>query len=104
MSAIHLKNTVARTISTKDSWKATDQEDVNLEIRKRKLGWIDHILRKDREVPKATLQWHPHGSRTRGRLANNCRRFVIKAAGRNELRFLAADRQKWKELVDNLCS
>ena len=22
----------------------------------------------------------------------------------NELRFLAADRQKWKELIDNLCS
>jgi len=22
----------------------------------------------------------------------------------NELRFLAADRQKWKELTDNLCS
>jgi hypothetical protein len=22
----------------------------------------------------------------------------------NELRFLVADRQKWKELIDNLCS
>jgi hypothetical protein len=33
------------------------------------------------------------------------RRSVIKEAGRswNELRFLAADRQKWKELIDNLC-
>jgi hypothetical protein len=31
---------------------------------------------------------------------------VIKEAGRNlnELRFLAADRQKWEELVDNLRS
>ena len=31
---------------------------------------------------------------------------VIKEAGRswNELRFLAADRQKWKRLIDNLCS
>jgi hypothetical protein len=30
---------------------------------------------------------------------------VFKEAGRswNEIRFLAADRQKWKELVDNLC-
>jgi hypothetical protein len=34
------------------------------------------------------------------------RKSVIKEAGRswNELRFLAADRQKWKELIDNLCS
>jgi hypothetical protein len=31
---------------------------------------------------------------------------VIKEASRswNELRFLAADRQKWKGLIDNLCS
>jgi hypothetical protein len=103
MSEIHLKNMVARTTSNKDSWKATGQ-DVNLDIRKKKLGWIDHTLRKDGEIPKATLQWNPQGSRTRGKLGNNCRRLVIKAAGRNELRFLAADRQKWKELVDNLCS
>jgi len=31
---------------------------------------------------------------------------VIDEAGRswNELRFLAADREKWKGLIDNLCS
>jgi hypothetical protein len=35
---------------------------------------------------------------------NSWRRWVNKEAGRswNELRFLAADRQKWKELVNNL--
>ena len=34
------------------------------------------------------------------------RRSVNKEAGRswNELSFLAADRQKWKGLIDNLCS
>jgi hypothetical protein len=34
------------------------------------------------------------------------RRSVIKEAGRsrNELQFLAADRQKCRELIDNLCS
>jgi len=39
-------------------------------------------------------------------LKNSWRRSVIKEAGRswNELRFLAADRQKWKRLIDNLCS
>jgi len=29
-------------ISNKDLWKATGQEDINLEIRKRKLRWIGH--------------------------------------------------------------
>jgi hypothetical protein len=34
------------------------------------------------------------------------RRSVTKEVGRswNEIRFLAADIQKWKELIDNLCS
>jgi hypothetical protein len=31
-----------KTISNKDLRKATGQEDVNLEIRKRKFGWIGH--------------------------------------------------------------
>jgi len=39
-------------------------------------------------------------------LEPSLRRSVTKEAGRcwNELRFLAADRQKWKGLIDNLCS
>jgi hypothetical protein len=46
----------AKTVSNKDLWKATDQEDVNLEIRKRKFGWIGHTLRKDDgEISHAAL-------------------------------------------------
>ena len=42
-------------ISYKDLWKVTGQDDINLEIRKRKFRWIGHTLRKeDGEVP--TLQ------------------------------------------------
>jgi len=46
------------------------------------------------------------GNRKTGRPRNSWRRSVMKEAGRswNELRFLAADRQKWKGLIDNLCS
>jgi len=46
------------------------------------------------------------GNRKRGKPRNGWRRSVIKGAGIswNELRFLAADRQKWKGLIDNLCS
>jgi hypothetical protein len=81
------------------------QEDINLEIKK--IRWIGHTLRKeDVEIPKAALLWSPQGSRKRGRPKNSWRRSVIKESGRswNELRFLAADRQKWKELIDNLHS
>ena len=94
-------------ISNKDLWKVTGQEDINLEIRKRKFRWIGHTLRKeDGEIPKAVLLWNPQGNRKRGRPRNRWIRSVIKEAGRswNELRFLAADRRKWKGFIDNLCS
>jgi len=40
-------------ISNKDLWRVTGQEDINLEIRKRRLRWIGHTLRKeDGEIPK----------------------------------------------------
>jgi len=97
---------VAKHHSNKDLWKVTGQEDINLEIRKRKFR-IGHTLRKeDGEIPKAALLWNPQGNRKRGRPRNSWRRSVIKEAGRswNELRFLTVDKQKWKGLIDNLCS
>jgi len=49
-------------ISNKDLWKVTGEEDINLEIRKRKFRWIGHTLRKeDGEIPKAALLWNHHG-------------------------------------------
>ena len=59
-----------------------------------------------KRVPKSALFWNPQGNRKRGRPRNNWRRSVNEEVGRswNELRFLAADRQKWKGLIDNLCS
>jgi hypothetical protein len=60
-------------------WKATGQEDVNLEIGKRKLGLMGHTLRKDDgEIPKAALKWRPQGSRKRGKPKNSWRKSVIK--------------------------
>ena len=63
-------------------------------------------IKKCNVVPKAALLWNRQGNRKRGRPKNSWRRSVMKEAGRswNELRFLAADRQKWKGLIDNLCS
>ena len=90
-------------ISNKDLWKATGQEDINLEIRKRKFRWIGHTLRKE----DGKYQRPPYTGilKEKGRPKNSWRS-VIKEAGRswNELRFLAADRQRWKRLIDNLCS
>jgi hypothetical protein len=74
------------------------QEDVNLEIRKQKFGWIGHTIRKYHgEIPKATLQWNPQGSRKRGRPKKIVGedRLSKKLGGRlNELRLLTPARQK----------
>ena len=68
-----------KIISNKDLWRATGQEDINLEIRRRKFRWIGHTLRKeDGEVPKAALLWNPQRSRKRGRPKSSWRRWSPK--------------------------
>jgi len=62
-------------ISNKDLWEVTGQEDINVEIRKRKFRWIGYTLRKeDGEIPKAALLWNPQRNRKRGRPRNSWRR------------------------------
>ena len=69
------------------------------------MGW-SHIKKRGWRDTKGSPTLEPAGSRKRGRPKNSWRRLITKEAGRswNELRFLAADRQKWKGLIDNLCS
>jgi hypothetical protein len=70
-------------ISNKDLWRAAGQEDINLEIRKRKFRWIGHTLRKeDRKYQKPPY----YG--------------ILKEVGREEdLRLAGEDRspKKWVE-------
>jgi hypothetical protein len=40
---------VAKKYTQQRLWKPTGQEDVNLEIRERKYGWIGHTVRKTRK-------------------------------------------------------
>jgi hypothetical protein len=71
-----------RTISSKDLWKATGQEDVNLEIRMRKCGWFWSNTEKIWwRNAKGCLKLNPQGSRKRERPKNNWRRSVIKEKG-----------------------
>ena len=104
---IYSKNMVAENYLQSRFMESKRPRGYNLEIRKRKFRWVNHTLRKeDGEVPKAVLLLNPQGSGKRGRPKISWRRSVTKEVGRswNELRFLAADRQKWKELIDNVCS
>ena len=107
MSKIYTKNMVAKYYFQQISMESNRSRRYKLRNKKRKFRWIGHTLRKeDGEISKAALFWNPQGNRKRGRPRNSWRRSVIKEAGRswNELSFLAAERQKWKGHIDNLCS
>jgi hypothetical protein len=70
------------------------------------MDWSYKLRKDDGEIPKTVLQWNSQGSRKRGIPKNIWRRSVIIESGRswNELRFLAADRQKWKEFGEKFRS
>jgi hypothetical protein len=95
-------------ISNEKLWEMTGQINVNKEIRKRKFVWIAHTPGKDDNEPcKAALQWHPQGTRGRGRPRNSWRRTTLNESGKHswsDLRFITRNRESWRRFVDNLCS
>jgi hypothetical protein len=48
-------------ISNKDLWKITGQEDINLEIRKRKFRWIGHTFKRVWRDTKGCPTLEPSG-------------------------------------------
>ena len=65
-----------------------------------------HIKKRRWRSTKGCPTLEPSRKQEERKTEKQLEKIVIKEAGRswNELRFLAADRQKWKGLIDNLCS
>jgi hypothetical protein len=69
-----------RVISNEKLWEMTGKININMEIRKRKFGWLGYTLSKDGSEPnKAALQWNPQGTREKGKaekfmVTNYCER------------------------------
>jgi len=102
-------------ISNQDLWRKAELKDINLEVRRRKFGWIGHTLRRSpNEVCFKALVYNPQGSRRRGRPKNTWRRSTLAeinsfAEDRRynsiwELKDLASRRTRWRNFVDGLCS
>jgi hypothetical protein len=69
-------------VSNDKLWKETNQENINIEIRRRKFRWIGHTLRKnDRETCKATLMWNPQCCRKKGSPKSSWWRNTLTEAG-----------------------
>ena len=63
MLAIHTYYQVRK----EELWEKTGQERVEVQILRRKWGWIGHKLRKPEDVTRQALKWNPQGNRNRGR-------------------------------------
>ena len=64
-------------------WKRTKQPRIDLQIRKRKWGWLGHTLRNlSDDIARQALGWNPQGKWGRGRPRNTWRRTVFEEAKR----------------------
>ena len=104
-------------ITNKELWKLADIGDINVEVRRRKFGWIGHTLRKDEEeICNRALVYNPQGARKVGRPRNTWRRSTLSEINeyrrasqqqgcRNlwELRSEAGKKSSWRVFIDQLC-
>jgi hypothetical protein len=97
-------------MSNNDLWTRTKQIRTDLEIRLRKLGWLDHTLRKPpKDIARLALYWDPQGSQGGGRPKVTWRRTVLeetKIIGKSwsDIKHTARNRDRWKNLVEVLRS
>jgi len=97
-------------ITNNELWKCTTQPRIDLQIRKRKWGWLGHTLRRPTDdITRQALEWNPQGKRSRGRTKNTWRRTVLEEAKGvkktwAEIKCVAKNIVRWRNLVDALCS
>jgi len=93
-------------IANEEIWRIAHQKSIENQIKRRKLNWIGHTLRKETgAIEKTALDWNPQGYRKRGWPKRTWRRTIeeeIRSTRRswNEVKGLAGDRNVW---MDTLC-
>ena len=103
---------------TNTSWKEfksnnkvreeTKQEYVSKLIRRRRWKYIGHVLRMENtRLPQQSFIWTPEGKRGRPketlRRTTNRESRTMNVRNTEELRELAADRQRWRAMISALC-
>jgi len=92
-------------ITNNELWKRTKQPRIDLQIRKRKWGWLGHTLPKPiDDITRQGLEWNPQGKRGRGRPKNAWRRTVLEEAKGvkktwAEIKCDAKNRLRWRILM-----
>ncbi len=97
-------------ISNKNLHKRTNSEAMSLQIKKKRLSWLGHVLRmNNRRLTKQTFKWIPEGQRKRGKPKGTWRRTIeadLQKANLtlDEVETEAQNRNGWRALVAALCS
>ena len=66
-----------KKISNEELWQRTQQERIEVTIRRRKWRWIGHTLRKPAiNITRLSLEWNPQGVRRKGRPKKSWRRTI----------------------------
>jgi hypothetical protein len=90
------------TVSNKELWRKTKQQQINLTIRSRRWKGIGHTLRKaNNNITNQALEWNHQGKRKKGRPKNSWRRGIISELQAinttwGEAKRKAQDRTRWK--------
>ena len=93
-------------ISNSDLYRLTSSEDIAITVKRKRLSWVGHALRKDNDsITKMAMKWTPQGRRNRGRPKTTWRRTVISELGTTwgQAGALAKDRKLWRQHVAALC-
>ena len=98
-------------VRTEDLLKRAHMNPLSKEVKIRRWKMIGHILRQDRENDcNVAISWAPEGKRRRGRPKTTWRRTVEREMREggwgswDEVRVVAAVREKWKDSVKALCA
>lgn len=98
------------TINNNNLWERTNQETIEVQMKRRKWIWIGHTLRRNKSaITKQALTWNPQGKRGRGRPKNTWRRsteqeFKKEGLTWQQLEKMAQDRRGWRRFINGLCS
>ena len=95
-------------VTNEQLWERAEEEQIALQVRRRKWSWIGQTLRKPASnTTRNALSWNPQGKRKRGRPRNSWRRdleYEVKGIGLSwtELGRTVQNRVRWRKLIDGL--
>jgi hypothetical protein len=96
-------------ITNEELWRLAKQDPIDMQIRRRKWGWIGHTLRKPpSNTTRQALTWNPRDKRKRGRPRNTWRRDTESELKEHDTTWeeaakAAQNRVCWRTVVDGLC-